>query len=468
MTVPLFFLGLPVVASMAAYALRRWVWLQTVIATATALVLALLALQIPLDQVAVIFGRETAFDSSWVVLGRSLTFGPDDRPALAFVFLAAGVFFGGAAAARVSRSFLPVALAMLTLLVATLFVQPFLFAALFLEIIAALAALMLSDERHPRTLGALRLLVFVTLGVPFILLAGWQLEGYSASPDDVALLGRAALLLGIGFFILLSIVPFHSWLASVAEEAPPYAAAYVFTVFQASIVFMMLNSLNQFDWLRANMTFFATLRWGGLAMVVVGGAFAFAQRSMGRLMGYAVLIDFGASIVAVGLGTADGLRAALAIVALRGIGLAVWGLGMGVLVGAPGDDDLDRIRGWARQCPFATAAVVLGGLSIAGFPLTAGFAGRWALYRLLAADNLNLAFVLLLASASVILAYAVALRPMLAQPEAGEDGAPLSEDAPSMVYAGIGVAVVLVLGVFPQWLLPAVTRAAAAFSSLVQ
>ena len=202
-------------------------------------------------------------------------------------------------------------------------------------------------------------------------------------------------------------------------------------------------------------------------MVVVGGLFAFAQRGLGRLMGYAVLIDFGTSILAIGLGTADGLRAALAIIALRGIGLAVWGLGMGAVVDALGADDVDRIRGLGRRAPFAAGAIILGGLSLAAFPLTAGFPGRWALYRLLAADNINLAFVLLLSSLSVILAFAVALRAMLEREEAA-DASEESESLPSMVYAGLGVAIVLVLGVFPQWFLPAVTRAAEAFGELIQ
>ena len=467
MTAPLIFLGVPIIMSVVLYLVRRWLWVQVVLATLTALILALLALQIPLDQIVVFLGLETRFLGSWQVLGRSLTFATDDRPALAFIFIAAVVFFGGAGAARVSRSFLAVGMMLLSLLVATLFVQPFLFAALFLEMIAALSVLILSDERHPRILGAMRLLVFVTLGVPFILLAGWQLEGFSTSPDNEMLLQRATLLLGTGFFILLSVVPFHSWLASVAEEAPPYAAAYVFTVFQASIVFLMLNSLNQFGWLRDNMTFFVALRWGGLAMVVVGGLFAFAQRGLGRLMGYAVLIDFGTSILAIGLGTPDGLRAALAIIALRGIGLAVWGLGMGAVVDALGADDVDRIRGLGRRAPFAAGAIIMGGLSLAAFPLTAGFPGRWALYRLLAVDNINLAFVLLLSSLSVILAFAVVLRAMLEREEAA-DASEESESLPSMVYAGLGVAIVLLLGVFPQWFLPAVARAAEAFGELIQ
>jgi formate hydrogenlyase subunit 3/multisubunit Na+/H+ antiporter MnhD subunit len=221
--------------------------------------------------------------------------------------------------------------------------------------------------------------------------------------------------------------------------------------------------------LRNNPAEFAALRIGGAALVIVGGAFAFAQRQFGRLMGYAVMVDLGAALLAVGLGTADGLRAAMAIVALRTIGLAVWGLGLGWLKGR-GGADFDDLAGKAWQMPFATAAVVIGGLSLAGFPLTAGFAGRWALYRQLAADNIGLAFVLLLASGSVVLAYArgiaALVRPAVRRAEADYEWP--QEDQVAIAYLALGVLLIVALGLFPQLLLPSVTKAVEAFGALVR
>lgn len=470
MIVPLVMLAGPAAMALAVFALRRWLWAQSALAALTAAAFALLALQVPLDQVAVFAGRDIEFRAAWVVLGRSFTFIPDDRPSLVFIYLASMIFFAAAGAGKTSRAFLPVGLIIVSLLAATIFVQPFLFAALFLEMIAAFAALILSDDDHRSTHGSLRLLVFVTLGVPFILLAGWQLEGVATSPDDPTLLVRATLLLNIGLLILLAVVPFHSWMPSVAEESPPLAAAFVFTVVQAAVIFFTLKFFAQFSWLRANPMEFAALRLGGLAMIVGGGAFAFAQRRFGRLMGYAMMADLGAVLLAVGLATADGLRAALAILALRVIGLAVWGLGLGWLRAGEGEgrgDDLSDLAGKAWRMPFAAVAVVVGGLSLAGFPLTAGFAGRWALYRLLAADNIVPAIVLLLASGSVVLAYARGLAALLRR-TADEEEEPAGEHWPregqaAAIFLGIGVAAIILLGIFPQWFLPAVTSAAQAF-----
>lgn len=467
MSAPLIFLFAPAVMAFAAYLLRRWVWAQGIIAAATAAILGLLALQIPLDTVAVFQERDIQFRAAWVVLGRSFTFAESDRPALVFIYLASMFFFAGAGAARIPRAFVPVGLFMLTLLAATMFVQPFLFAALFLEMIAALAVLILSDDEHPATRGALRLLVFVTMGVPFILLAGWQLEGLAASPEDMTLLVRATILLNIGLMILLAVVPFHSWIPNVADDSSPFASAFVFTVIQAAVMFFMLKFFTRFEWLRANAAEFAALRLAGAAMVIVGGAFAFAQRRFGRLMGYAVMIDLGAALLAASITGADGLRIALSIVALRGVGLAVWGMGLGWIRAHSrrrNSDDFDDVTGLAWQLPFAAAAVIVGGLSLAAVPLSAGFPGRWALLRSLAADEVWLAFLLLIASVSVTVSYARGIAALFRRPSAerSEAEGPLEGQA-SIAFLVIGVSAILALGVFPQWLLPAVSRAAEAF-----
>jgi formate hydrogenlyase subunit 3/multisubunit Na+/H+ antiporter MnhD subunit len=44
-----------------------------------------------------------------------------------------------------------------------------------------------------------------------------------------------------------------------------------------------------------------------------------------------------------------------------------------------GDNQLDRSQGLAWRKPLGLALFIYGGLSLAGAPLTPGFAGRWAL-----------------------------------------------------------------------------------------
>ena len=49
----------------------------------------------------------------------------------------------------------------------------------------------------------------------------------------------------------------------------------------------------------------------GGGMAAVGGLFAFGQQNFGRALGYALLIDIGAVLLALGLGTSAGVVAAL-------------------------------------------------------------------------------------------------------------------------------------------------------------
>jgi formate hydrogenlyase subunit 3/multisubunit Na+/H+ antiporter MnhD subunit len=109
--------------------------------------------------------------------------------------------------------------------------------------------------------------------------------------------------------------------------------------------------------------------------------------------------------------------------------------------------------------------MVTGLLSLVGFPITAGFAGRWALLTLLAQVHPTAALLLLLGTASIGLVCARGLAALL--PQGGGEAASV-EDRPTMITLAAGVGAVLILGIFPQWLLPAVAGAAAAFANLAR
>jgi NADH-quinone oxidoreductase subunit N len=364
--------------------------------------------------------------------------------------------------AEPGRFYLPAGVAVLGLLAAALFVQPFLFAALFLELAAVLAVFMLGDEARPVTRGALRFLVFMTLGMPFILFTGWLLDATTASPGDASFVIKATFLLEIGFAILLAVVPFHSWLPVVAEHSPPLAAAFVFTVMSFPAVFLMLKFLDTYPWLGQNPAVYRALTLTGGGMVLVGAVFAFGQRNFGRAVGYAMMIDIGATLLALGLGTPSGVEAALVALVLRGLALLLWGIGLSDLRRVAGADDFDSLRGLARRYPFASAAVVFGLLSLVGFPVTAGFPGRWALLYLLAHLHPSAAILLVFGMVSIALVCARGLAALLTPLEAAADTPP--ESRIRIGVYGVSLVVLLVLGAFPQWLLPTVARAASVFT----
>jgi len=74
---------------------------------------------------------------------------------------------------------------------------------------------------------------------------------------------------------------------------------------------------------------------------------------------------------------------------------------------APGDDDLDSLRGVARRLPWSGTGLAIGSLTLAGLPLTLGFVSEWflleALMQQFRIPGLGLRLVLALAGAAVAL-----------------------------------------------------------------
>jgi formate hydrogenlyase subunit 3/multisubunit Na+/H+ antiporter MnhD subunit len=466
---PLLLLAIPLLFAGLTFLFARWTAVQAVLGGFTCLVIAFLVKQVPLESVVLFAGQELRLITQWSVFGRSFIFGAEDRSTLVFLYLAAGLLICVAATANTPASFVPTSLAILPLLSAVVLVEPFLFAAIFLEIAVGLAVFMLANGEYTKTRGPLRMLVFFTVGMPFILLAGWQMDALAISPGNSNALSIATTLLTIGSIILLSVAPFHAWIPEVAQNSAPLPVAFVLSVLPSAIVFFLLNALNEQDWLRNSQFFYATMRWGGIGLIAVGGLFALGQKDFGRLMGYAVLIDYGAVCLAISLlsnGTSlPVVETVLSILLVRVLSLALWAIGMGVLREF-GSTDSANLWSKARQYPLSSIAMLFGTLAVVGFPLTVGFPARWALLRQLAGADLMPAFVLLLGSLCVLVGLARGVYPLLMEPttELDEDE---MEPLTTSIYSLIGILTILLLGVFPQWILQLTTQLATAFQNLI-
>jgi formate hydrogenlyase subunit 3/multisubunit Na+/H+ antiporter MnhD subunit len=153
-----------------------------------------------------------------------------------------------------------------------------------------------------------------------------------------------------------------------------------------------------------NQLMFDIYRWLGTATVVLGGIAAAAQRRWGYLVGCALLVDWGAGLIALGLGTDQGMVWMIEMLAWRALSLLPVGIGLTVLVGATGpEDDIARSRGMLRARLLAVLALTGGLLSLGGFPLTPGFLGRWALIEQLLGEYPAAAWVLILGGVGVSL-----------------------------------------------------------------
>ncbi|HCU80004.1 MAG TPA: hypothetical protein DGN60_02430 [Chloroflexi bacterium] len=452
MSLPMLMMTIPALVGVLVYNLRRWIWVQAILVCGAMFILFVLVQQTPVDQLVVLAGRDMYFRSSWEILGRSFVILPSDKHILTFIFVSVFLFALVGAMVSVTILFYPVMLSLVSIILAIMFVQPFIYAALFIQIGAVICVFMIVDYKYSEVAGALRYLAFVSIGVPFILMAGWQMEMYQVRPDDDILLTQASLMLGVGVLILSAVVPFHSWMPIMARKSAPIVTAFMIGVVHAAMFFFLIDILVQFDWMRNNPQFFFALRIGGILMILTGGVFVISQHSFGGLMGYSSLIDWGCTLVAIGLRLSDAVGIAAMIICTRVITLIVWGFGAGRILGA--NNSVDDLRLKIRRNPFATVAMLAGGLSLAAMPFTAGFPARFALLQLLARIHPDYAIVLLVSGLCAWVGYIRIISEMidLSSIINGEMYRKVSENPGRIGFSVFVVAFVIIMGLVPQWL----------------
>jgi len=465
---------LPLAMAGIVLILLRWASLSALLAVGTALAVGIAVVELPLDQPVRPFSffggdYQIALGETVTFFGCELVLEPADRMAMAFLFFtSAGIFFLAWRLAPHSLLF-PMGLALLSLLSGALLIQPFIYAALLIEISAAISIFALQAEGQVSARGGLRYLTFTTLALPGLLVTHWLLERYALTPDETGLLSVAATLLAISFALLLGVVPFHTWVPAVASDSVPLASTFVLTVSNGVIWFLLLDFLETYSWLSSHPRFVPLVSTIGLVMVIVGGLLAPAQRRLGSLMGYAAMIDSGSAFIALGMNSRLGLTLTLLSLLVRPFGLILMAAGLsGLRACTGGDDGFDALRGLGWRAPWSTAALVLGGLSVAGLPVSAGFVWRWALCRALASSSPDSALLLLLAGAGVMVGVYQGVSALLVRPRSPENRSVVPQDTSEgwLTAAVVAVAIMACVGIglFPQVLTPLAVRLAETYT----
>lgn len=205
--------------------------------------------------------------------------------------------------------------------------------------------------------------------------------------DAHSALGQAAYaLLLAGFAIKVGLLPGHVWLPRGYAAAPGPARAVMAGAAVNVGFYGMWRTLQLLGapplWLVC-----VVLVLAGMS-AIFGIAQAAVHPNLTVLIGWSsvenaglILAAFGAALVGAAAGmpllTAAGLVAATAQVVTHAMGKSLLFTAASVIEGATGTTNLDRLGGIVRRLPWAGAGLVIGSLTLAGLPLTAGFASEW-------------------------------------------------------------------------------------------
>lgn len=469
MILPIFYILFPGLLGLLLLTIRRWETIVTFSGTIICLLLAYLVWWLPDSEYFFVGPWFVNLEDTWTILGRRFELGLNDRPAILVLYLGTAFWFGAANLARAGRNFVPVGMCILALLVAVITVEPFLYAALFIAMAVLLSILILSRPGQPVGQGVLRYLTFQILGTPFILLTGWILTGVEFGGADTEVYLRALLLMGMGFAFLLAVFPFHSWVPMLAEDCHPYAAAFIFLILPGAITLFGLGFFDQFAWLRNADNSYLWMRNVGVVMTLTAGIWAAVQRHLGRILGYAALLEIGLSLIAIGLAqgefSRDYLGVLFAALLPRGMGLGVWALGLTLVWLRAGGLSFREVQGLGRETPLAAAALILANFSLVGLPLLAGFPVRMVLLEGLSQISFLAAILALAGCAGLLIGGLRSLAVLIMGTE--ETSWKMTESPAQKTFLGLGIIALFILGLFPQWFLPIFANLPLMFKNLV-
>jgi formate hydrogenlyase subunit 3/multisubunit Na+/H+ antiporter MnhD subunit len=428
--------------------------------------LSLIALFIPIDTALLIGEVSLKISPAIQFFGRSFELTAADGPLIAFIYGLSALWFFGTEASGTAHRFVSLGLMIIALLIASLAVEPFLYAALLIEMAAMLVVPLLVPLYQKPGRGVVRFIIYQTLAMPFILFSGWMLAGVEASPGDLGSTIQAGVMLTMGFAFLFAVFPLYNWIPQLMEEASPYATGFLLWALPTFTVIFALGFLDRYTWLGNTPQIANAILFSGVIMTASGGILGSLQRHLGRILAYAAIAETGLLLLTLGLQSADLVYIVFLMLIPRGLEFSVWALALSIIKRNAYPLKFSDVQGMARNYPVATAALIIAHLSVAGFPLLAGFPSRLALWQELSLQSLAASVWVFLGLAGLLIA---AIRTLAALVMATEDKRwEVKESWMQISMLGLGIVGLFLLGLFPQILQPYLSSLPKLFEHLFQ
>ena len=373
MSAPLVWILFPLLVALILFGIRKSRKTSVLVGVTFCLLLAALALVTPINQAVKSGLIQFTLPGDFSFLGRILSLTQQDMPFVAFMFSIGALWFFLSMDNRRASLFIPVGLSIIALLIAALAVKPFIYGALLIEIAILACILILADQRNPIGTGTIRFLVFQSLGMPFLLLAGWFLASGEITPINQTQLAISVVLLSLGFAFWFGVFPLHTWIPMIAEEAEPRISGFIFSILPMPVMFFLLDFLNSYAWLREFPAIYPAFRWLGAVMVLFSGVWGLFQRNIKQVFGYLVMVLSGLSLLVLGVKGAQGIQILTYSFLPRLLSIALISTSIFVLLKNKSEMSIESLQGLAWKAPFSALGIITAILATAGMPLLAGF-----------------------------------------------------------------------------------------------
>ena len=284
------------------------------------------------------------------------------------------------------------------------------------------------------------------------------------------ILGCIGMIAGYGFKI--AAVPFHSWAPDVYEGASTPVSGFLATA-SKKMGFVVLFKIF-FALFVISKTAVFTVEFQYVFAIIaaitmtVGNLVAISQSNIKRMLAYSSVAQAGYIMIALAVmsqyATTGALFHMFTHVVMKGGAFII----VAALITAGLGEKIEDYKGLAKRAPLVAAAMMLFLFSLAGIPPLAGFTSKFVLFSGAIFNGtggityqwLWLAFIAVINSAISLYYYARVVKAMYIEKPACDEK--VSVPAPFMVAIAICVIGVIVLGVYPEFLLDLCDKAAAA------
>ncbi len=276
------------------------------------------------------------------------------------------------------------------------------------------------------------------------------------APNAIFTAAAAALIL-TGLCFKISAFPFQSWAPDVYQGAPTPVSAFLSAAPKAAAFAILVRIFfTAFEPLADH--WLPLLAAVALLTMIVGNFAALWQTDIKRILGYSAIANAGYVLVAVVAHSSLGVSAVLFYLAAY----SLMNIGAFAVLSMRPETELSDYNGLATRQPLTAALMTVFVASLIGLPLTAGFFGKFYIFKsAIDAEHYWLAGLGLLTSAVAAFYYLRIIVAMYMKP-VSEDAPALDVPAPSLqAVLWISAAATIGFGIFPGWLLDWATRSSA-------
>jgi NADH-quinone oxidoreductase subunit N len=296
---------------------------------------------------------------------------------------------------------------------------------------------------------------FLVYGIAWILGATGQTNLYrlaaavaNGGNSGAALLGMALVLVAFGFKI--AAVPFQIWVPDVYQGAPTPVTAYLSVGSKAAGFVVLIRVLQPFMNLPQTQRLIFII---ALLTLIYGNLAALPQTNLKRLLAYSSIAHAGYLLIGVVCFDVRAITFYLVAYLL----MTLLSFAVLTIVAQQTGEEISDFDGLGKRSPFLAFAMLIGMISLAGVPFTAGFLGKFYIfYAAVSQRQIALVVVGVITVGCGFYYYLKVVRAMYWQSDAKVE--PIPVNGLSRVAISALIVATIWFGVYPQPILQALNH----------